>query len=205
MPRTRLPADQLKIKAVAATLARIRLVGFEKVRLIDVARDLGVSHAALYAHFADKAALLDAVMEQWLHTAKAATVSISHGAGPAEGRIVEWFVAQYRIKRARALEDPEVYRAFDIATALDKPFVIAYLDSLRDQLGKLLGEAGLVLDGKAARDTAIVLFRATAAFHHPTLIAQTFQDDLEQDLRVILELLLKGIKVEGRQSNAESR
>jgi AcrR family transcriptional regulator len=196
VPRTGLPADQLKMKAIAATLARMRLVGFEKVRLSDVARDIGISHAALYAHFTDKAALLDAVTEQWLCAAKAATVSIGDSHQPAERRIVEWFVRLYQIKRTRALDDPELYRAFDIATALDKPFVIAHLDGLLDQLSELVSKAGLDLGVETPRQTAILLYRATAAFHHPTMIAQTFQDDLETDLRKIVDLLLRGIKAE---------
>lgn len=196
MPRTGLPADQLKTKALAATLARMRLVGFEKVRLSDVARDVGVSHAALYAHFTDKAALLDAVMEQWLRAANAAMVSITNSGGSAEGRIAEWFVTLYRIKRARAQDDPELYRAFDISTALDKSFVVAHLDGLLEQLTDLVFQAKLNRGEESPRQTAALLYRATAAFHHPTMIAQTVQDDAEQDLRRIVDLLLRGLRAE---------
>ncbi|PTR25502.1 TetR family transcriptional regulator [Luteibacter sp. OK325] len=192
MPRTGLPADQLKKKAIDATLARMRLVGFDKVRLSDVARDIGVSHAALYAHFTDKAALLDAVTAQWLQASHAAAIPVTEGNGTPDGQILEWFVTLYRMKRARAIDDPELYRAFDIASALDKPFVIAHLKSRMDQLSSLVMTAGLA-DGPDALQTANLLYRATAAFHHPTLIAQTAQDDLEPELRRIVELLLRGI------------
>ena len=49
MPRTGLTADQIKERAVEAALVRMREVGFEKVRLTEIAKELGVSHAALRA------------------------------------------------------------------------------------------------------------------------------------------------------------
>lgn len=193
MPRTGLPPDQLMKKAIDATLARMRLLGFEKVRLSDVARDIGISHAALYPHFKDKGALLDAVTAQWLQETHAATSAVAHRQGDSEDRIVEWFVTLYRMKRARANEDPELYRAFDIASALDKSFIVTHLQGLLDQLSYLVAQAGL--DGGASpKETAKLLYRATAAFHHPTLIAQKAQDDLEPDLRKIVALLLSAIR-----------
>ncbi len=53
MPRTGMTAQQIRAKAIDITLACMRKHGFEKVRLSDVAKDLGVSHPAHYAHFAD--------------------------------------------------------------------------------------------------------------------------------------------------------
>ncbi len=66
MPRTGLTSEQLKAKAIDCAIAQMKLVGFQRVTLSDIAKDLGVSHAALYGHFADKSALFDAVSERWL-------------------------------------------------------------------------------------------------------------------------------------------
>lgn len=64
MLRTRMTTQEPHTRAIELTLVRMRTNGVEKVRLRDVARKLGVSYTALYAHFADKAELLDAVTEQ---------------------------------------------------------------------------------------------------------------------------------------------
>ena len=63
MPRTGLTASEIKEKAIDLTIEKMRANGFDKVRLTDVAKSLGVSHAALYSHFKDKTALFDAVSE----------------------------------------------------------------------------------------------------------------------------------------------
>jgi AcrR family transcriptional regulator len=46
----------------------LRRYGPAKANVIDVARELGVSHGSVYRHFPSKAALRDAVAERWLHS-----------------------------------------------------------------------------------------------------------------------------------------
>mgnify|MGYP001605234215 CR=1 FL=1 len=43
-----------------------RRFGPQKTNVVDVARELGVSHGSVYRHFASKAELRDAVVEAWL-------------------------------------------------------------------------------------------------------------------------------------------
>src|SRR5512147_3308620 len=45
----------------------LRRFGPAKATVVDVARELGVSHGSVYRHFPSKAALRDAVAERWLH------------------------------------------------------------------------------------------------------------------------------------------
>lgn len=197
MPRTGLAAEELKEKVIDAALARIRLVGFEKTRLTDVARDIGVSHATLYAYFADKAALLDAVTERWMTEIEEAVGRVAASSKPPEEKIVDWLVTLYRVKRLKVLKDPEPFQAFNIATALDKTFVVAHLASLLRQLAALVAEAGLARDPDDTQRLAALLYRATAAFHHPTLVAHTAAMDLEAELREIVAIQLHGMKAAG--------
>ena len=192
MPRTGLSAEELRERAITAALERIRLVGFDKVRLTDVAKSINVSHAALYAHFADKEALLDAVTERWLLKVEKAVGAVASSGGDPVDRIVEWFTTLYGMKRARALDDPEPSRAFDIATATGKPFVVAHLDNLIGQLSRLFSELGALYRGNPEQNAKLV-YDATAAFHHPTIVAQTAKHDREPELRQIIGIMLRGL------------
>ncbi len=118
MPRTGRTAQETRTRAIDATLAHMRRHGFDRVRLSDVARDLGVSHAALYAHFADKAALLDAVTERWLAETRAALEEVRLRDGEPASGVENCFVTLYRLKRERVRRDPEAHRAFDVAARL---------------------------------------------------------------------------------------
>src|SRR5689334_12255130 len=128
MPRTGLTPAELRTRAIDVALERIRAHGFEKVRLTDVARELGVSHVALYAHFASKEALLDAVLEEWLEETTAALEAVCASSRKPLQKLEQWFLTQYTLKRERALNDRSVYAAFALASSANKPFTGAYLE-----------------------------------------------------------------------------
>lgn len=188
MPRTGMPAAELKDRAIDIALARVQRDGFERVRLSDVARALGVSHAALYAHFDGRGALLDAVTARWLAETETALQAICDADGAPLERIEQWLVERYRRKRGRALAEPEVYRAFDAASALRKPHVQAHLAAIRGQLAALFTAAALPVG--TPEEQATLLLEATAAFHHPKLIADHADQDREPLLRRIARAML---------------
>src|SRR5205085_2000141 len=116
MPRTGLTAEQIKEKAIEATLTKMREVGFEKVRLTDIAKELGVSHAALYMHFKDKSELLDAVSKIWLLELDETLESICRKRKDPCQKIHDWALAIHRAKLKKVRLDPELYNAFDMAS-----------------------------------------------------------------------------------------
>lgn len=198
MPRTGLTAEEIKGRAVEETVALMREVGFEKVRLSDVARRLDVSHAALYIHFADKEALLDAVSDHWLRHIDETQEAICHQAKPASERIEAWFLNLHRLKRRRFLDDPELYRAFDFAAEKKKAFVKRHLQTahrqLRDLVQQAMGE-GSIAEQDAGRVSQI-LFEAMAAFHHPKMVVAHIEEKRETLLHDTFRLLLRGLSVQ---------
>lgn len=188
MPRTGLPASEIRARAIDAALERIRAHGFDKVRLTDVAHDLGVSHVALYAHFASKEALLDAVLERWLDEVTAALDRVCASSRKPRLKLEQWFVQQYAMKRDRALHDRATYAAFETATAAQKPFVQRYLARRNAQLAGLLEDAGV-----AARHVDVVL-DGMAGFSHPRLILESAEHDREPQLKRVLHALLRGLE-----------
>ena len=192
MPRTGLSAEQIRYRAIDATLEQMRMQGFDKVRLSGVAKELGVSHAALYAHFKDKAALLDAVTEQWLKELNARLIQVCDSTTTPVEKVVEWFITSYRLKRGKALSDPELYRALDVASALDKTHVREHLRNSEEQLVQLLRACGMYAADAVSH--AEVLLQATLAFHHPKLLIEGAHEDREPLLLRILSVTLAPIK-----------
>lgn len=190
MPRTGLTAAEIRTRAIDVALERIRAHGFEKVRLTDVAHDLGVSHVALYAHFENKEALLDAVLERWLGEVAAALESVCRSNRKPRQKLEQWFVSQYAMKRDRAINDRATYAAFETATAAKKPFVKAYLAQRTEQLVGLLEEAGVDAPSRQAE----VLLDGMAGFFHPRLILESAEQNRETELKRVLQTLLRGLE-----------
>jgi AcrR family transcriptional regulator len=197
MPRTGLTASEVKEKAIDLTMAKMRNDGFDRVRLIDIAKELGVSHAALYTHFKDKAALLDAVSERWLLEIDESLESICHKSSEPTEKILLWMLTLHRAKVAKVLHDPELYKAFDFSTSSQKPFARRHMETIHDQLLGLVKEA---ISKRGLRDAdpevmTAVLQESMLAFHHPKLVAQTIDERREPLLQLVLDSVLKGLNL----------
>jgi AcrR family transcriptional regulator len=197
MPRTGLSPAQIKEKAIDLTIERMREVGFEKVRLVDIAKELGVSHVALYLHFKDKSALLDAVSDRWLTKIDKDLEAVCKKPRDPCEKIQAWVLTLHHLKVEKVKSDPELYRAFDYSTQIEKPFSRRHLDTLNTQLIGLVKEA---IAKRRLRDAdpeiiASIIRESTISFHHPKLVAQYFGEKREPLLRIVVDSVLKGLKL----------
>ncbi len=196
MPRTGLSATELKRKAIDATMRAMRQEGFDKVRLTDIAKQLGVSHAALYQHFADKTALLDAVSANWLSEIDEDLAAICRKtAKEPTDKLRAWMLALHRAKLAKVLHDPELYKSFDLLALAQKPYVQQHMQAMRAQLTELVREA---IAKRRLRDAepeklAEIIWESMMAFHHPKLVAQHLHEKREPLLQHVLDSVLKGL------------
>jgi AcrR family transcriptional regulator len=195
MPRTGLSPAELKERAIDVAEERLRRDGFDRIRLADIARDLSVTHVALYKHFPDKAALIDAVTTRWLHVLHETMEGVAQGPEPVGERIRTWFLTYHRLKREKVLRDPEPYRAFGSAFEEMKPSIVCHMGIIHRQLEGLVREAmeaGLLRQGDPM-ETALLMLETTTGFHHPKIVAERLDEDREPALKVALETTLKGL------------
>jgi AcrR family transcriptional regulator len=196
MPRTGLSPDEIKSKAIEITVEKMRTSGFDKVRLVDVAKTIGVSHAVLYNHFSGKAELLDAVSGRWLAGIDEELEKICASKKDPIQKIHSWFRTLHRLKAEKVRHDPELYKSFDMAAENQKPVIQRHLQTTQRQMVDLVAEA---MDagkmGKAdPTQTARILNEAMIAFHHPKIVAQYIDEDREPLLKQILDVVIKGLK-----------
>ncbi|EMY62676.1 transcriptional regulator, TetR family [Leptospira terpstrae serovar Hualin str. LT 11-33 = ATCC 700639] len=195
MPRTGLSPSEIQDKAVEIAIDQMRAKGFEKVRLVDVAKEMGISHAALYSHFQDKTALLDAVSERWLvNLDQKQDLLVLEKRDPLQ-KVLTWFQNLHRMKLEKVKLDPELYKAFDMAAEQSKPFIQTHLSNMRNQMSKLVTEAmeQKKLKKKDVKMVTEILISAGTAFTHPKLVAQHSEENREPLLLQTIEAVLKGL------------
>jgi len=199
MPRTGLTSEQLKDKAIDCAIAQMQVVGFSRVTLSDIAKSLGVSHAALYGHFADKAALFDAVSQRWLAQVDSEQEAFctEKKSGDALKRLVQWFIQLHRMKVQKVKHEPELFKAFNYSAQAEKPFVKKHMATMHRQLSTIVSQAidsGLIKKQNVDAVVAL-LFEATIGFHHPALVATSVDENREPMLRKLLDTLIDGLRV----------
>ena len=141
-------------------LALIEARGPDDVSLREVARQVGVSPAAVYRHFPDKQALMEAVAGEGLVRLAAA----QHAAAEACSDLHARFAASGKAYVRFALDNPGLFRATFTYPGLKSA------DPSRDEAGRLLhGHAMALADGdtKAAQ---LVATRAWALVHGLALL-----------------------------------
>jgi AcrR family transcriptional regulator len=195
MPKTGLSSEELVEKTIEIAMRIIRHNGLDKFRLVDVARELGVTHAALYNHFPDKGAILDAISERWLTEMDEALERLAETSGPTRLAIIEWFMAYHRRKRNKVRGDPELFKSFNMAVEAKKPFVLRHLQNMHDQLLHLVerGAHSGELDVASTEAAVETLLEATQAFHHPLLVLEHKDDDRELLLQRVVAVVLAGL------------
>jgi AcrR family transcriptional regulator len=133
---------------LAAAAVALSESGIEGVRVQPLAQRLGVTRGSFYWHFADRAALLAALLAEWEQRATVAIIAeVESGGGDAAERLLALFrralAADGRLdRRLRAWAED------DAATAA----VVARVDGRRlNYLRRLFGELGFSADQAGAR------------------------------------------------------
>jgi AcrR family transcriptional regulator len=193
------PADNLltRERILATAEDVVRRFGPAKATVVDVARALGVSHAAVYRHVATKAELRDLVVGQWVEATMPPLRAIANRPGSAPQRLRRLIDALIDVKRRRADDDPELFAAYRTLAADAQSVVAAHVDELV-QLAAMVIRSGVregafrtvdpVATGRA------VLF-ATSRFHHPVHAAEWGDPAIDAAYNDVWQLLMNGLRV----------
>ncbi len=183
-------------KILEAAKDVLRRYGPGKATVVDVARALKVSHGSVYRHFADKAALRDAVVQTWLAQMDPPLEAITAEEGPAAERLGRWLRELSSMKRRRREEDPEFFAAYVVLAADARTVVADHVDHLLAQVTTLI-RAGVARGEFEAADPAAaaqaVLF-ATSHFHHPAHAAGWSQPDLDAQFEQVWAIVQRGLR-----------
>ncbi|MFI1920067.1 TetR family transcriptional regulator [Nocardia sp. NPDC020380] len=182
---------------VSATEEVLRRHGPDKTTVLDVARQLGVSHGSVYRHFASKAALREAVIRRWLDQVRTElTVVARNSELPPVERLQALLTTMFAVKWAKARQDPELFATFRVL-ATEHSTVSS------DHVGFLLTQVrDIIIDGIATGDFASgepeliarAVLNATSRFHDPTHAAEWQSPETEADSAAVVSLILDGLR-----------
>jgi AcrR family transcriptional regulator len=184
----------------------LRRFGPAKTTVVDVARELGVSHGSVYRHFASKAALRDAVAERWLHSVSEPLAAVAREDSPPLERLRRWLDLLIASKRNRALEDPELFATYVQLAGEARGVIGAHVETLVEQLASIIADGArrgefAVDDPEAA---ARAVFDATGRFHNP-LHAQEWPDPgIDASFEDLWSLIQRGLETPARRADESS-
>jgi AcrR family transcriptional regulator len=174
----------------------LRKHGIAKTSVVDVARALEMSHANVYRHFASKSELQDAVAERWLHKVMAPLRVIVAEKGDAAERLERWVLTLAAQKRAKVLNDPELFAAYHAIAQDARAVIESHVGELLKHIATIIrdGVAQGVFKVKSPDTAATAVLSATSRFHHPYHVKESGGRDTTHEIKAVLKLVLAGLK-----------
>ena len=196
MSRADTPLTREQILATAEDV--IRRFGPTKATVVDVARALGVSHAAVYRHVATKAELRDLVVGRWVETTMAPLRAIAIQGDSAPQRLRQLIDTLIAIKRRRAADDPELFAAYRTLAADAHSVVAPHIDELIELAAMIIRSGvkeGTFRTSDPVAAARAVLF-ATSRFNHPAHAAEWTGPGIDAAYNDVWQMLMAGLCVE---------
>lgn len=191
------PLDEQRILDAGAAV--VRRDGPDGMRLVNVARELGVSHAALYRWFPSRLALIEEVARSWMVRRTVELDAIAADAErSADDVLREWMRARLAISRGAWKDDRCLFLSFG-ALSGDSAVVREHLAHMIESMAAII-ERGIA-DGEFrpvdAIATARVFDAATVRFHHPALAPSWDAPDSERICADLVDFLVDGLRAGG--------
>jgi AcrR family transcriptional regulator len=196
MASPEVPLTRDRIVATAEDV--LRRFGPEKATVVDVARALGVSHAAVYRHVKTKAELRDLVVQRWVDEVMPPIRALVARPGPAPKRLRQLFDTLIAAKRRKATADPELFTAYRSLSAETKSVAAAHVAELV-RLGAAIIHSGIEegtfrqVDPVAASQA--ILF-ATSRFHHPAHAMEWADPKIDAVFDDVWRILMQGLSLD---------
>ena len=189
--------DAQRQRIMDAAEVVLRRHGPGKTNVVDVARELGQSHASVYRYFASKAALVEALGERWMARVMAPLEPIVRGPGPAGDRLRAWLLALHQAKVAKVHDDPELFATYQAVAAESPAAVARHLATLVEHVAAMVADgvaAGEFPAGTDPRRAARTILNGSLAFHHPRLVAERARPTDNEEAEEVFALLILGLR-----------
>ena len=189
--------DAQRQRILDAAEVVLRRHGPSKTNVVDVARELGQTHASVYRYFASKAELIDALVERWLHRIADPLAAIAQGPEPAPDRLRAWMLALHRAKVQKVRAEPEHFATYHALAGGSKEVARRHITALIEQVESILavGVGAGAFQISDLPHAASAVFQAMYRFHHPALLAPPAALPTEAEVERVLALLIAGLRV----------
>lgn len=194
--------DRVEARLIAIAADHIRRFGPERVTVVAVAREAGMSHANVYRFFPSKAGLVEAVVVAWTRSVELALGDIASAPDPADDKLERFLTAWSRAHREALDRDPAIYAAFAGFWEARRDSIAAHRARVRAFLASILDE-GIEPGPFRIRDeerAAAFVADAMQRFVHPALVRETrdlARSQIDQRLAVMTRTIVRTLAAGG--------
>jgi AcrR family transcriptional regulator len=194
--------EPVETRLLAIAADQLRRGGARGVTVVGVAEAAGMTHANVYRYFSSRAALIDAVLAQWLKGLEAGLADIASAPDPADDKLERLLLAIAQSHRALLRRNPHLFDVYVDAVEASRAVVRRYKARQRQLIDRVVDEGiATGLFDPQDRDRVLsfvtdVLFRfinPVAVRLDPEMPDDMFAARLAAVIRAIRRVLITGI------------
>jgi AcrR family transcriptional regulator len=199
VPRPVMPQeDRVQARLVAIAADHIRRFGPERVTVVAVAREAGMSHANVYRFFPSKAGLVEAVVVAWTRSVEMALGDIASAPDPADDKLERFLTAWAKAQRDCLDRDPAIYAAYASFWEGRRDSITAHRARLRSFLSAIVDEGMEPGPFRIKDEEKAVAFVADAIqrFVHPALVTEMRdlgRPQIDARLAVVTRIVIRSL------------
>ncbi len=171
-------------RILVTALTEIRQIGLARMRISGVAARLGMSHANVYRYFADKAAIVDAILNDWLRPLELRLQDIVEGPDPADDKLERFLATLTRAYAETHRQDPALFRllAGGLTSGTEALRHRRRIESLIERIIEE-GNVTRLFQGGDTRRLGTLVLDLTHRFRDPTAVLDAGSDENASDAR----------------------
>jgi AcrR family transcriptional regulator len=190
--------DSTETRILDTAAFHLRRDGLDRMRVVAVAHEIGISHANVYRYFPSKEALADAVIGRWVKDIERQMLAAAGSPDPAPDKLERMLVLLAQGYRLKLQEDPALFKVFAAAAAEERMVARRHRTRIRELLERALDE-GLSSGAYTASRQALTAFAFDGAYRfiHPVAVnldANAPDQSLRQRRDQTIESVVLGLR-----------
>lgn len=176
--------DGTRGRILLAALTEIRQIGLARMRISGIAARLGMSHANVYRYFADKGAIVDAILNDWLRPLELRLQDIVEGPDPADDKLERFLTTLTRAYAETLRQDPALFRLL-ASVAADGVEALRHRRRIEGFVERIVEEGNVtrLFQGGESRRLGALVLDLTHRFRDPLAVQAASGDEGAGDAR----------------------
>jgi len=193
-----LEAPDTRTTIVETARVHLRRFGEDRMTIIGIAREMGMSHANVYRYFPSKTAIVEAVLDRWLSRVESLIGEIASRDATAAERIEALVIEIHRKRRAKFKQEPELYESFRRVIVSRSHAVARRQEKIKATFAQMIREGIKAGEFRPVdpEEAATLLDDATAFFLHPAVMPSALPNCGEERARKVVRHMLAGFAAE---------
>ena len=188
--------DDTRQRILAAAEEHFRVLGYSKTTVADIAKSCCMSSANVYRFFPSKAAINETIAAMWLSELAGQALKIAQSEETASDRLKTLILDNLQTIRDHYTDENRVHEMVSVAIEQQWHVVARHLGAMRRIYQQVIedGNARGEFHVDDPETVAGLVQCATVKFCHPSLVAQSFGDPLEEKASGVVDMLTAAMR-----------